>query len=484
MVIRNNSNSFFKTFKMGPMKKLTILPAVFICCIGVMYGQSDHYGIFQYAVPKNWKQEAGSNYTGYSRVDGGSWAQIVLYKSAVSKGDIQKDLDEEWRVIVAAAHPVDNVETTKPEKTGKWTVINRSGIWQSNGAGVATILTTYSDGHICASILLNATAKPYLEDYKNFISQATIAGESLSESENSAGNITAADTQPLPVSGKNGYFFTSTNFDDGWTATEKQDWVDVTKAGISVRIHYPNEKTDQHHFEKLKGDENAWNILVTPRYKNITDFQQRGIQGSPSITFLTANGAEILTGKKVHIVLFKKHYDQGNGRYIEVVADSKAAFENVFGNNYINTSGWDYPEQTKSWDKLAAMQWRNKFAVDQTDLSGKWLSVDFASISYYYVSTGRYAGSNATTLSDEFSFFGGGLYASQHSGASGAVGNMGFATQKYKGNVVVSNWSISFSNRFKGETETFTCQFEAVKGGRLLILTDKNNTIKTLVKQR
>ena len=35
------------------------------------------------------------------------------------------------------------------------------------------------------------------------------------------------------------FAFTTTNFDDGWTSTAKEDWVEVTKANIKVLIHYP-----------------------------------------------------------------------------------------------------------------------------------------------------------------------------------------------------------------------------------------------------
>ena len=45
-----------------------------------------------------------------------------------------------------------------------------------------------------------------------------------------------------PVS-NSGVAFTTTNFDDGWTSTVHEDWVEVTKGNIKVLIHYPKSGT-------------------------------------------------------------------------------------------------------------------------------------------------------------------------------------------------------------------------------------------------
>lgn len=50
-----------------------------------------------------------------------------------------------------------------------WQVMNKSGVWQFNGTNVATILTTLSNKKVCVSVLCNATAQPYFENYKRLI---------------------------------------------------------------------------------------------------------------------------------------------------------------------------------------------------------------------------------------------------------------------------------------------------------------------------
>jgi hypothetical protein len=129
------------------------------------------------------------------------------------------------------------------------------------------------------------------------------------------------------------------------------------------------------------------------------------------------------------------------------------------------------------------MQYRNKFSVSANDLTGTWTTSDYASVSYYYVNTGGLASTSATTTADEFTFLAGNNYQSQHSGASGQVGSMKFSNQDYKGKSTVTNWNIVLSNRFQGATEKYDCYFEAIKGGRVLLMTDRLGTTHALVKK-
>ena len=268
--------------------------------------------------------------------------------------------------------------------------------------------------------------------------------------------------------------FITTNWDDGWTTTAKDNWAEIKKEDIRVLVHYPNKKADAYHSVLRDGLQNAWNILVAPRYSGISRFELKPIQSFESIAFAEADGIEKETGKMVHIVLFKKHYSNGNGRYLEFITPDKQAFEQEFG---------AYRNEEFGWDNISGMQYRNKFAVSATDLPGKWAASDYASLSYYYVNGGGFAGATATSISHEFTFFSGGKYQSDQAGASGVAGNQRFSRQVYKGNYTVTNWAMELTNRFRGETEPYSCYFEAVKGGRILIMTDPQNTVYTLVRQ-
>jgi hypothetical protein len=94
----------------------------------------------------------------------------------------------------------------------------------------------------------------------------------------------------------------------------------------------------------------------------------------------------------------------------------------------------------------------------------------------YNTTTGAYAGMNSSSSADAFTFNTNGTYSSNHKGAFGMVGSMKFYDQKYNGALTVSLWEIVMTKRFDGKTSTFWAQYEAVRGGRVLHLTDKEHS--------
>jgi len=80
---------------------------------------------------------------------------------------------------------------------------------------------------------------------------------------------------------------------------------------------------------------------------------------------------------------------------------------------------------------------------------------------------------NMSAAANSFTIKGEGNYESHHSGAFGMVGSSKFYDQKYNGKYTMTPWEITMTKRFEGKTDTFTCQFEAVRGGRMLYLRDK-----------
>jgi len=280
--------------------------------------------------------------------------------------------------------------------------------------------------------------------------------------------------QPTPPVTNSGFAFTKTNFDDGWTSTVQENWVEVTKGTTKVLIHYSNKKADAYNSVLMDGLKNAWNVLVAPRYSNASNMEFKPVTGWQSIEFAEADMTDNNSRKKVHVVFFKMNYSNGSGKYLEFITPDKNSFEREFG---------AYHETSYGWEKPAAMQYRNKFSVAANDLIGKWSTTDYASVSYYYVNTGGLASTSTTSTADEFIFSAGNIYQSQHSGASGEVGNIKFSNQEYKGKSTVTNWDITLTNRFQGATEKYDCYFEAIKGGRFLLMTDRLGTTHALVKK-
>jgi hypothetical protein len=145
---------------------------------------------------------------------------------------------------------------------------------------------------------------------------------------------------------------------------------------------------------------------------------------------------------------------------MEFITTDKASFQNQFA--------VVYPQDGTNWDKLSVMMNYNKFAVAASDLPGNWKSSGGAGIEYYNVYTGNNMGMASASSTTEFIFQNDGNYTSIYKGVDGFNGNNRYTGETFTGKSTVTDWEMKLTNRFKGATETFAIQFEAVKGGRIL----------------
>ena len=284
-------------------------------------------------------------------------------------------------------------------------------------------------------------------------------------------NNKTVNKQPASPSVKNaGFAFTTTNFDDGWTSTVQENWVDVKKGDIKILIHYPNKQVDAYNPVLLDGLKNAWDILVAPRYKNATNFEFKPQSGWESIEFAEADLVENESGKRVHVKLFKKNYSNGSGKYLEFITPDKNSFNQIFGNTDNSTGSFG---TGAVWDKMAGMAFYNKFAVAASDLSGTWTN-DYAGLLQY---VNAYTGANVATSShasnEQFKFGPGNVYQWDLGVASGYVGNIKFQSVKSNGTFLApNNWQVYFSD-IEGKPRTYNAFFSYVKGARILWLDDR-----------
>lgn len=278
--------------------------------------------------------------------------------------------------------------------------------------------------------------------------------------------IITAEIKTVPVqhtAGK-GFTFSTTNFDDGWSSTVQEDWVQVTKGTSKVLIHYPNKEADAYNSVVLDGLKNAWNILVAPKYSSAGNFEFKPISGWQTIEFAEADAVEKATAKTVHVVLFKMNYFNGSGKYLEFITPDKRSFEQEFG---------AYHETSSGWEKMENMANYNKFAVAASDLNGKWTN-DFSGMQQYVnANTGADAGADTHASNEVFEFDADNTYRWSLGVASGFVGNIKFQSVKSNGNISLPNiWQISFSD-IEGKPRTYNVFFSCIKGARILWIDDK-----------
>jgi hypothetical protein len=257
------------------------------------------------------------------------------------------------------------------------------------------------------------------------------------------------------------YRFTSTTFNDGWVGREEPNWVRGSRGGVEALVHFA--QYDLRPFMNLdEATAHVWASLVAPRFRDIANLRVRRswwADGGPmgGKYFASADATEQASGKRMHVALFR---DGSFGRWIEIHTADRVTFERELT--------VVYDQDGTNWTALANLANLNRFAVAASDLTGVWKGASGAGIEYVNAYTGGSLGMATSSSSSEFTFRADGSYTSVWKGVDGMVGAQRYGGATYTGRFTVSDWELTATNRFKGETEVFSISFEAVQGGRVL----------------
>lgn len=430
------------------------LVMVFIVQCLQLHGQST-FDIIHFNAPEDWKNETADFATSYVNTNPHSrnWCRISIYKSIQSSGEATADFKSEWQNLVTKTQP-DAILPTEIDISTKsgWQIRMGSSEFLFDGFTSEVSLTTFSGFGKEVSVLVMKKGHEF-----DAVINRTIASINLDAPEPS--NLPAtppATTTTQPVASGHGISISTTRFDDGWTAVPQDDYVEITKGSIRVLLHYAIEITDaMRNTGNIEGS--LFDQVIGPRYQ-VSDLRKYDNGGTCYICiyFYEANVTDKKTGQSYYLG-FRAIINSGVARCIEITAPSQSQFQ----------------QELPSQEKIESLLGYNKFAVQESDLVGTWKESSGASANMYNVYTGAYAGMSTATSASEFIFLGHGRYESSHKGASGMVGNMNFYSQHYTGEATIGQWEITLTKRFEGRTENFFAQFEAVRGGRILRLTNK-----------
>ncbi|MCK6616662.1 MAG: hypothetical protein L6Q51_03370 [Cyclobacteriaceae bacterium] len=426
--------------------------------------QKETLDIVTFTPPQGWKREAKEGLISFSTVDqkNGTWAQVEFYKSIGSSGDARADFEHEWREMVANRFENIPLPATEPVTENGWTAHQGVSVFTWQGMQSYAVLNTISGYNRVVTVVV-------LTNTDNYNTQIDRVIQSI-DLRKPDGVVPALNTQPATQSalqptvvsdkpGNSGISVSTTNFDDGWVAKPFAEYVKVIKGDITVLLHYAIELDDN-----LRNTANIEGILfdriMQPRYvvSNLRKYDNNG-PCYICIYFYEADVVDKATGKKQYAG-FRVLVQGGVARCIEIIAPSAQEFQKEFPNQ----------------EKIAGMLGYNKFAVTLADLVGTWEESSGAAANMYNVVTGAYAGMATASSAHTFTFNAVGTYQSKHTGAHGMVGSMTFFDQQYEGKLTVTNWDIAMTNRWQGKTEHWWAQFEAVRGGRVLHITDKAAT--------
>jgi len=440
--------------------KSIILFSLFCFTAPILFAQKQTYDLVSYNPPSGWKKEVKTNMTVYTMTDNkkNSWCQIFLVKSTISKGSIEADFESEWREFAVTSYkPTETPNISEVQEVDGWKLRAGSAKFVFNGHDGIVIVNTFSGFNRCLSIVAATNNMEYMQQFYDLLETIDLANLST--------NTTHTQTTTVPA-GNNNFAFSTTYFDNGWTSTVQEDWVEVTNGSMSVLLHYPKEGTIfSADPEPLVNA--AWNILVAPRYSNLKNYKTAYITTYDRPYLGMGYATDNTTGKNVFIVFFR----QGNTGWLEFVAPDKNSFIQQF----------KFDPETIQWDSnadlmipLINMTGYNKFGVAASDLKGKWTS-DFTGIQQLYnVYTGQYAGMNINQSNEEFIFSAGNSYNWKLLVVNGMVGNAKYTEVKSAGQFTVpNNWQIYFS-RIETGPRTFHAFWSCIKGARILNLLDAN----------
>jgi hypothetical protein len=333
--------------------------------------------------------------------------------------------------------------------------------YKIDGKKGVVLLVTLSGQSKMVNILILTNTDKFQQAITNFLESVDLPKGKVS--------VVPSESKPTeitPPARKSSFRFSTTNFDDGWTSTEQEDWVEVVKGKIKVLIHYPKKGTifpaDPEPLTNA-----AWNILVAPRYGDLKNYKTAYITTSNRPYLGMGYAAEKASGKQVFVLLFR----QGDTGWLEFIAPDK--------NSFIEQYKFD-PETIK-WDSdtdllkpLVQMANYNKFAVAESDFTGTWTSDFTGVLQMYNVYTGNYAGMKINQSNEEFVFGAGNSYTWKLLAINGVVGDMKYASVKSAGKfTVIKNWQVHFS-KIESGAKTYNAHWSCIKGARLLHLLDAN----------
>jgi hypothetical protein len=451
--MKNNRQLFITTFLV-----------VLLSSTGLLAQKAETFDIITYKTPKGWQNEKSEDSVQLGIEDtSGNICLITMFKPVPAVTDSKENFELAWETLVKELITVSSAPQMQPPyNENGWTAESGLAPYESDGKKGLVLLVTISGGGKMINILALMNTDAYQQDFTNFLESIVLPKAEPVKTQTPTNHTTQTQT-----SRKSSFKFTQTNFDDGWTGTEQEDWVEVIKGNLKVLIHYPKEGTvfpaDPEPLTNA-----AWDILVAPRYSNLKNYKTAYISTYNRPYLGMGYATDNASGKQVFILLFR----QGNSGWLEFIAPDKNSFIQQF----------KFDPETIKWDSesdllipLVQMANYNKFAIAESDFNGTWTS-DFTGVQQLYnVYTGNYAGMNINQSNEEFVFGAGNSYSWKLLVVNGMVGNMKYANVSSAGKfTVLNNWQIQFS-KIESGAKTYNAFWSCIKGARLLNLLDAKN---------
>lgn len=412
------------------------------------------YDIASYRLPPGFKvAETTPQLRKLNKVTGSTYCAVTLLAALPSGGTAQQDFDTEWALLGAQLTFGTPTSSPSPGRAG-WNMVVGAGTFaQGSNSGIAVLTTLSGGGRRFSVMLLTNDLEACKPDYARLVDSLVLPTVTAP----AAGAPASPPAPPAPPASTTAspYRFTSTTFNEGWTATQHPGWVQVTSGATTVRLHYPVAFTDEtRRMDPTTRVQHWWTQLIAPRYRTANLTVAPTETGVGMSSFGEADATELGTNRPVHVALLSTS-ESGSAYVIEVVTPDVASLRTQF----------------PTYDQIKAMAGFNKFQVDAAELAGTWENSTAAYGMYYSTVTGNFAGMRGASVYDKFTFDGG-RYVYEALGVSTGGGVSSVQKGVEKGTFKVNGWEAT-TTETSGKVTHYLLQYEAIRGGRLLVLQNK-----------
>jgi hypothetical protein len=256
------------------MKKIILLFA-FCDFVGNAFAQKETFDVTTYTVPTHWKKQPAESAVQFSKEDTakGTYCIITLYKAVPGTADSKQNFDLAWASVVKEMVTVSAAPEMQPPATENgWETHSGYAPFESDGNKGVVVLVTASGSEKMVNMIILTNTDIYEKDITDFLESVSLKKPvPAKQATTNAKKTVQPVKQTAPLT--NGFAFITTNFDDGWTSTVQEDWVQVTKGNTKVLLHYPNNKINAANTDVDVMCAAAWNVLVAPRYSNMENYR-------------------------------------------------------------------------------------------------------------------------------------------------------------------------------------------------------------------
>jgi hypothetical protein len=153
------------------------------------------YDIVSYTPPPGWTNELKNNQNTYTIINNknGSWCQIFIIKSTISKGSIDADFKSEWQELaVKSYNPAGEPQLRPVKEFNEWQTKTGIGKFIFKNKEATVMLTSISGYSRCISIVATYNSGDYVKDIDALLASVTFKKEETVSNTQQATTVNAS----------------------------------------------------------------------------------------------------------------------------------------------------------------------------------------------------------------------------------------------------------------------------------------------------